>query len=609
MKQERLKSELTAATCPPTVLQRAHCAYPAERLKTSHRLSKPLLFVCLLVAVIAGTTQAVMWAERPESCIGPPVLERAIESEPSVSAYDSLGQYFAQHNQVGCAVFIFEKALQVEPTSWESQYNLGIALLNSGHDVEAISHLREALQRKPGDAEISMALGSAFDRLHDPENAIGQYRLALKANPQSVPARMALGGELIAERRYNAAITLLQDSRDAGALRLLANAYRKNDDPEKAARTLQLILVLNPEDSQAHIDLGEVLQQQGDYGSAAQQFKKGMNLDPSNEYACISYLNTEVVLQQYASAAPLAAELLRTKPHDFSVVYLNGLIERNLNEDEAAETHLREAIKLNPENYEAHYSLGFVLERRFKTAQAIEQLQVALRLRPQSTEARFQLGKALRSLGKNDEAQQQFAILQQHKQEEARKALARERADQGEQALKAGEISKAIDSYHEAINQDPNNAYFYYSLALVLDRSGELQGEQEALQKSLDRNVKFAPAHNQLGYLEMQSGDFAAAEIQFKASAEIDPQYAEANNNLGVLYGKLGKAAEAKRLLLRAVEDNPDYAQAYVNLALVLASESKFAEAKVALDSALKLTPLDPSALRIQKLVEAQLKH
>ena len=129
MKQERLKSELTAAGWPPTVLQRSHCAYPAERLKTSHRLSKPRIFVCLLIAVIAGTTQAVMWAEQPDGCIGPPVLERAIESQPSVSAYDSLGQYFAQHNQADCAVSFLEKALQMEPTSWESQYNLGMALL------------------------------------------------------------------------------------------------------------------------------------------------------------------------------------------------------------------------------------------------------------------------------------------------------------------------------------------------------------------------------------------------------------------------------------------------------------------------------------------------
>lgn len=595
--------------CPSTVPQKDAFSHPAKPLKTSSGPPTLRIRACLLAAMITGSTQAATFAQRPASCIATPALEQAVELQHSAPALDSLGEYFVQHNQVDCAVFYFEKALQIGPASWETQYDLGMALLEGGHDAEAVPHLREALQIKPGNAAISMALGSAFDRLHDPENAIDQYQLVLKADPQSVPALTAVGKELIAEKRYNAAINLLQTSRDDGVQRLLADAYRKNNDLQRAAGTLQSILARNPEDFQAHVDLGEVFQQQGDYGSAAQQFKEALDLNPSSEYACISYLNTEVVLQRYASAHPLAAELLRKKPHDFDVVYLNGLIERNLNDDGAAETNLREAVRLNPESYEANYTLGFVLERRAKTAQAVEKLQVALRLRPESTEARFQLGKALRSLGKNDEAQQQFAILQQQKQEDARKLLARERADLGEQSLKAGEISKAIDLYHEAINLDPKNAYFYYSLALVLDRRGELLGEREALQKSIERNFNFAPAHNQLGYLDMQSGDFTEAEVQFRTSTDIDPQYAEANNNLGVLYGKLGRAAEAKHLFLRAVEDNPGYAQAYVNLALVLASESRFAEANVALGNALKLAPLDPSALRVQKLVETQLKH
>ncbi len=580
----------------------------AEQLKTSRRQPALRVLAYVLTAMTTGAVPGVMFAAELSRCIGPPALEQATASQHSGPAYDSLGQYFAQHNQIECAISSFEKALQLGPPSWESQYSLGLALITNGQEFEAVSHLQEALRLDPDNANISMALGSAFVRLHDSERAIDQYRLVLKANPESVHALTAMSRELIAERRYNAAINLLQRSNDIEARRLLAEAYTKNDDPEKAGRTLQSIVSSNPDDIQAHIDLGEVLQRQGDYESASREFKQAMDLDPLNEYACISYLNTEVILQQYASAYPIAAELLRKKPHDFAVVYLNGLIERNLNDD-AAEPHLQEAIKLNPESYEAHYTLGFVLGRRSKASQAVAQLQVALRLNPHSIEARFQLGKALHSLGKNDEAQQQFAILQQQKQDEARKLLAGDQANLAAQAFQAGDASKAIRLYTEAINEDPNNAYYYYSLALVLDRRGEIQRERQALHQSLERNANFAPAHNQVGYLDMQSGDLANAEVQFKASTGIDPQFAEATNNLGVLYGKLGRAAEAKNLFLRAVEDNPSYAQAYINLALVLASVSNYTDANIALENALKIAPHDPTALSVQKLVESQLKQ
>lgn len=558
---------------------------------------------------MSGITESALFAQDRSSCTGPQALERSLASQPSVTTYNLLGVYFAKHNQIQCALVTFEQALQMDPASWESHYNLGLALLSSGRNKEAVPQLQSALARDPGNAGISMALGSAFDRLNDPENAIKQYRLILKGDPHSVPAFTAIGNALIAARRYNAAINWLKGSSDERAQRLLADGYEKNNDPKEAIQTLQSILSSRPSDFQAHRDLGAILQREADYGGAAEEFRKAMDLDPSDEYARISYLDMLVILQQYATARPLASALLQKRPHDFSVLYLDGLIERDLGDDVAAEPHLREAVALNPGSYEAHYTLGFVLERRGKAAQAAEQMQLALELNPHSTEARFQLGRILRSLGQQDEAYKQFDILKQEKQKETRKAVAGDKASLGDQALKAGETVKAISLYREAIDEDPDDFHTYYSLALALSQNGEFKAEREALKHSLERNEKFAPAHNQLGYLDMQEGDFANAESEFKSSTIIDPQYAEADNNLGVLYGKLGRKNEAKRLFLRATENNPQYAQAFVNLGLVLASESNFPEANLVLQDAVKIAPHDPAALNAQKMIQMHLEH
>jgi len=52
-----------------------------------------------------------------------------------------------------------------------------------------------------------------------------------------------------------------------------------------------------------------------------------------------------------------------------------------------------------------------------------------------------------------------------------------------------------------------------------------------------------------------------------------------------------------------AVSANPRFTLAWVNLAATLASQSRFAEARVAVESALKIDPTDPDALRLRKML------
>ncbi len=574
----------------------------AGRRRCKRRSLAPLSrAVMLLFASVACMGRGVLRAQDVSGCPGGSGPGPGAQS--SVAAYDERGVYFAEHGQIPCAIANFEEALKMDPASWETHYDLGLALLSSARNKEAVAHLEEALRATPGKTEILMALGTAFERLGEPEKAVEQYGLVLKANPQSVPALVAMGKALIAERQFHAAIQWLSGSTNERVQRLLAEAYEKNDQRDQAIATLRSLLTHDPSNFEAHVELGTVLQRQGEYAGAAEQFQIAMQMRPDDTYAALSYANTQVVLQQYANARPVARELLRKQPHDFSALYLNGLIERDTGEDAHAEQHLREASALNPDSYEAHYTLGFVLARRGSAQQAAEQMRVALKLRPQSTEAHFQLGKILRSLGQQEEAQKQFAILQQEKQEELRKTLTDDKANQADQALRAGDTARSISLYREAIAGTPNDAHNYYGLALALDQKGELPAEREALEHSIERNADFAPAYNQLGYLDMREGKTSEAEVQFKKSAMVDPQYAEPDNNLGVLYAKLGRKAEAAELFQRATEKNPEYTQAFVNLALVLASQGNFAEADAALRHALRLAPQDASALRARAML------
>jgi len=70
--------------------------------------------------------------------------------------------------------------------------------------------------------------------------------------------------------------------------------------------------------------------------------------------------------------------------------------------------------------------------------------------------------------------------------------------------LQSGEVQRAVDLYRESITDDPKNGRTYYNLGLALDRLGDYRSERDALEKGIAVDPKFAPLHNQIGFLSLQ---------------------------------------------------------------------------------------------------------
>ena len=71
-----------------------------------------------------------------------------------------LGAYFAQRNEFGCAIPAFDKSLQLDPKSWETRYNLGLALMQKGDRERASRELRLVVTQKPDLLNARNALGT-----------------------------------------------------------------------------------------------------------------------------------------------------------------------------------------------------------------------------------------------------------------------------------------------------------------------------------------------------------------------------------------------------------------------------------------------------------------
>jgi tetratricopeptide (TPR) repeat protein len=548
--------------------------------------------------------------ERLTDCKGPSGLESVLTTNPSAEAYDALGSYFGSKGRFSCAIDAFQAAIRLKPNAWQGHYNLAIALISNRQAEPAYRELEIASRINPDAPKIHLGLGLALSQLQQPAAATREFEKVLTIYPTSVQALDGIAKDLIAEKRYSAAIHFLHNAPADPALQLdLAIAYSKNAEPDKASQILSAMVDETPTNAQAHTNLGIVDTQLTKYHQAADQFQEALRLDPNNDETRLSYVKALVILEEYSTALPVVEDYLHRKPHDFDALELAGEVDRGMGNYAEAETFLEQAVAVNPNQYEARYYLGFVLAKLNKLVEARVQLEKALDLNPGSSEARFQLARVLRSLGQQDEARTEFKIVQKKEEEVIKQNVAVTKANEANQYLQAGDTQKATELYQQSLAQDPNNSRTYYDLALALHRQGKYVQEQEVLMKSIHLDQKFAPAYNQLGVLNLQEGLTVEAEKQFKTAIFLNPQYAEAQSNLGVLYGRLGDTKQAEQMLRQATENNSQYEQAFVNLGLILASESHLSEAEKVLRHALQLDPNDQRAQTGLAMVLARLKH
>ena len=137
--------------------------------------------LCWLLLAVLNT---VALAQVPAFCKGPAELERVLATHPSAGAYDALGAYFGQRQELACAIAAFEAAVHQDPSSWEARFNLSLAFLQKHEPARAARELRVVVRLKPDNAMGHIALGEALGELEENEAAVEEFKLVLKADPK-----------------------------------------------------------------------------------------------------------------------------------------------------------------------------------------------------------------------------------------------------------------------------------------------------------------------------------------------------------------------------------------------------------------------------------------
>ena len=153
----------------------------------------------------------------------------------------------------------------------------------------------------------------------------------------------------------------------------------------------------------------------------------------------------------------------------------------------------------------------------------------------------------------------------------------------GERQWLASDMNGALDTYKRALELDDNNPVTYYRLGYVYMHLSQLDKAENALQRSLEIDNRFAPAKVALGYAYRRKGEELADSIQREQMLNKGEQYmleglkespklVDENNEswwgtLGGLYRRRGQIDQAINAYERAAEVTPNSSYPFGNLA------------------------------------------
>lgn len=245
------------------------------------------------------------------------------QSEESIMAG---GQALLERGAYSQAVTAFRQVLARDADNFEAQFNLAFAYLQWGRNSNAVEEFKKALQHQSKNSQIWANLAIAYENLGKKEESLYALNQAVSLDPQNITARMNLAATYMnadrtkqAMEQYRKVIEI--DGTNEDALVNLAKCLIGEGQYDEATKYLKQISVSNPNNGEAHYELGNILwKRQNDKDKALTEYKLAVTLKPEN----LSFYDNYVALLIDKGDKAQAVELLKK-----SLVYTDDVLRKD----------------------------------------------------------------------------------------------------------------------------------------------------------------------------------------------------------------------------------------------------------------------------------------
>jgi tetratricopeptide (TPR) repeat protein len=552
-----------------------------------------------------------------------PDLEPAVDAvqewikqhEDDAFAHDTLGLLLGKAGRDSQIVIEqFRKAIQVRPTFAEAHNHLGLALIQTGSDDEAIKEFREAIRLNPNYAEAHENLGATLTSKNDDE-AISELERAIRLQPASVKAQYNLAMAYLPKYGLDKEIEQLQkvialDPKLAEAYYSLGKALMQKGQLQEAISLLRDAVALDPISGPTHYQLGLALSRTDKTDEGKLELDKGLKLTADDERnrkadALKAQAKLDLDKGETQQAAETLGKLVQLLP-DYAEGHLTfAQTLAKLGDVQRSTTEFKRVLELDPNLYAAHFGLGQLLLANGNLRDAESEFREAIRLRPSSADAYDELGLALSQERDengaaaafqkawqldpgNAEAQKNLDLIRTRTASSAQTSFGNAtgsgsslnlRTSTGEllpigtddldqiknfettiEKDKIDEVEPLVASYLEG---HPTSWRAHYIQGYLLFRMRKVGDSIRELSKSLELNVADPEAHKILAkdFVIIGQVDYALTELQ--QAVRLKPESAEIHYSLGEIYSAKDMLPESKSEFMAAIQRDATYAEAY----------------------------------------------
>lgn len=259
-------------------------------------------------------------------------------------------------NDINTAIDCYSKLLEVEENSANIYYELGHLYLKKNDVINSVNAFKLALDKDLENPFYHNALAYALVKAEQYDDACEHYKFAIDRNPD--PEWTAIVCQALASLYHNIF-----------------------DDIDTAIDLLKTAIILDENNDEIFVELGDIYLQTDDIDSAIKAYCEAIKLNPKN---AVSYNKCAMALwkKDYLEEAIIAYhKAIAIAPDYYSaynnlgVIYLDGI--RNLRE---AKKLFETAISLKKDYVMAHFNLGRVLQEQGKNIEAAKAYQKAMEL-------------------------------------------------------------------------------------------------------------------------------------------------------------------------------------------------------------------------------------
>jgi tetratricopeptide (TPR) repeat protein len=325
--------------------------------------------------------------------------ERQSDPDALASAYGRLGALLLLLEVEAQADACLRNAMVLQPDAFRWPYYAGYLAMLAGNLDPAVDYLETARAIDPDYPALYLRLGKVrFDR-----GELAAARAALE-RVQGVPelaspANYYLGQIALQERRNSDAIRLLEAALvanpDASEVHYpLAQAYRAVGDNAQARDHLARFQLRSVAIADPLVDALQAASrrsvpafqraihavQNGDYAAAVDEFAAGLEADPNNAAARISYARVLYLEQQRDAAAEQLQRALDLEPENPLGYFLQAVMRQQQADSAAAEALYARALERDPRHGGALFHLAnlhFSAGRYAQAATAYRQVLAA----------------------------------------------------------------------------------------------------------------------------------------------------------------------------------------------------------------------------------------